>query len=318
MTVDVPRLARSVADLTSLGPAAVTMGVFDGVHRGHQRVLSATRSSATEHGLRSVALVFDPPPVELLQAGLVVPRLAPLATNLELIEAAGIDEAIPLRFDGALRALRAEEFLAALAPAIELRDLVMTPQSTFGRGRGGTLDSMGKLAAERGFEVVAVDRLLIGGEPVSSTRIRHAVAAAELDEATELLSRPPFLVGIVVAGDRRGRELGFPTANLAFDYRPAMPPLGIYVGSVSVPARQVGPAHPALISIGVRPTFHDEGRVLVEVYLLDYDGDLYGARLGVHLRTRLRAERRFDGAQALIEQMRRDEAQARVYLGIGG
>ena len=115
----------------------------------------------------------------------------------------------------------------------------------------------------------------------------------------------------MVRGDRRGRELGFPTANLAFDYTPALPALGIYLGRVSVPDRGVGPEHPALVSIGVRPTFHDDGRILVEVYLLDWDGDLYDATLSVELEDRLREERRFASVDALVTQMRADEVEAR-------
>ena len=128
---------------------------------------------------------------------------------------------------------------------------------------------------------------------------------------------PPRLEGTVVSGDRRGRGLGFPTANLAFDYEPAMPPLGIYVGHVTVAERGVGPGHPALVSIGVRPTFHEHGRVLVEAYLLDYDGDLYGAHLAIDLASRLRDELRFTDVGALVDQMRRDEAAGRAYLGLG-
>jgi riboflavin kinase/FMN adenylyltransferase len=128
---------------------------------------------------------------------------------------------------------------------------------------------------------------------------------------------PPRLEGTVVVGDRRGRQLGFPTANLRFDYEPAMPGLGIYVGHVAVPERGVGPRHPALVSVGVRPTFHDHGAVLVEAYLLDYDGDLYGAHLSLDLLDRLRDERRFEEIDALVRQMRADEAEARQRLGIG-
>ncbi len=123
-----------------------------------------------------------------------------------------------------------------------------------------------------------------------------------------------MLRGRVVHGDRRGRELGFPTANLEFDYRPALPALGIYLGRVSVPERAVGPDHPALVSVGVRPTFHDDGRVMVEVYLLDWDGDLYDATLDVEIDARLREERRFDSVEALVAQMRADEADARERL----
>ena len=119
----------------------------------------------------------------------------------------------------------------------------------------------------------------------------------------------------MIHGDRRGRELGFPTANLEFAYAPALPAFGIYLGRVAVPDRSVGPDHPALVSVGVRPTFHDEGRVLVEVYLLDWDGDLYGTTLTVELDARLREERRFESADALVAQMKADEAEARRRLG---
>jgi riboflavin kinase/FMN adenylyltransferase len=277
--------------------------------------LAATRAAAAQAGGASVALVFDPPPVEVLRSGVRVPRLAPLGVSLERITAAGIDHSVVLRFDDELRALSAADFVAALAPAIDLRALVMTPHSAFGRDRGGTLDEMRRLGDERGFSVGQVEPEMAAGLPISSSRVREALAQGDIERAAALLGRPPLLSGVVVSGDRRGRDLGYPTANLAFDYLPAMPALGIYVGSAAVPGRGVGPDHPALVSIGVRPTFHREGRVLVEVFLLDYDGDLYGAQLSVQLLTRLREERRFDGVDALVAQMRRDEAAARRFLG---
>lgn len=285
------------------------MGVFDGVHRGHRAVLEVTRAAA----FTSVAIVFDPHPDEVIR-GIVIPRLAPPTVNLERIRAVGIDFVLPLHFDDGLRALRPEEFLDAIAPAIEIRTLVMTRQSAFGKGRTGTAARMAEIGPERGFEVVAIEPQQLDGEVVSSSRVRAAIGAGDLEAATELLGCAPYLEGTVVVGDRRGRELGFPTANLAFGYLPALPPLGIYVGRVAVPERGVGPGHPALVSVGVRPTFHSQGDLLVEVNLLDWDGDLYGARLQLDLLTRLRDERRFDGVNALIAQMRRDEADARRRL----
>jgi len=202
-------------------------------------------------------------------------------------------------------------FLAALAPAVDLRGIVMTPESAFGRGRSGTLERMRELGAERGFEAVEVTPVLDGAERVSSSMVRAAVLHGDLETAARLLARPPGVVGTVVHGDRRGRQLGFPTANLAFAYPPALPPLGIYLGRVTVAERSVGPGHPALVSIGVRPTFHDDGRVLVEAYLLDWDGDLYDAELRLDLLERIRAEQRFDSVGALVAQMRDDESVAR-------
>jgi riboflavin kinase/FMN adenylyltransferase len=152
------------------------------------------------------------------------------------------------------------------------------------------------------------------GQPISSSRLRQAVAAGDLGTVARL-GRPAYLEGVVVEGDHRGRELGYPTANLAFDYLPAMPPRGIYTGRLAVPERGVAAGHPALVSIGVRPTFHDEGVLLVEAHLLDFDGDLYGATLELQLLDRLRDERRFAGPDELVAQMRRDEADARRLLG---
>jgi riboflavin kinase/FMN adenylyltransferase len=301
-------------ELPAVGQAALTMGVFDGVHRGHRLLLEATRDSAAALGIASAVLVFDPHPDEVLHPGAPIERLAPLAENLRLIAEAGIDHALPLRFDDGLRSLSPETFVARLAPAIALRALVMTPSSAFGRGRSGTPERLREIGGEQGFEVSVVEPLTVDGDVVSSSRIRAAIRAADLDTARELLGRAPELVGIVVRGDGRGRELGFPTANLAFDYRPMLPPLGIYLGAVEVADRDVGPGHPALVSIGVRPTFHSAGEVLVEVYLLDWGGDLYDARLRVQLTARLREERRFASVDALIDQMQRDEVAARARL----
>jgi riboflavin kinase / FMN adenylyltransferase len=304
-------LARSVDDLPGIGPAVVTLGVFDGVHIGHQRVVRATVAAAGERDAKSTAIVFDPNPIEIIQPGRHVPRLTRPAAVLRLLHEEGIARPIIVRFDDDLRRRAPEEFLDALGTSLELRGLVMTPGSAFGRDRAGTLERMRELGGERGFDVIAVDEVNAGDGPVSSTRIRQALADGRITDAAQMLGRPPSLVGTVVHGDRRGRALGFPTANLAFDYHPALPALGIYRGEASVPLRDVGPRHPALVSVGVRPTFHDDGRVLVEAYLLDWDGDLYDAELEVSLLDRLREERRFESVDALVAQMRDDETEAR-------
>jgi riboflavin kinase/FMN adenylyltransferase len=308
-----PRAFR-LADLPEIGPAVVTLGVFDGVHLGHRAILQATREAAAQGGMTSLVLIFDPPPAEVLRRGTSVARLAPVRVNLARIEAL-VARAIPLRFDDSVRELSAEAFLDALAPAISVGGLAMSSRSAFGRDRGGTPARMQELGAERGFAVRLVEPVEIGDAVVSSSRIRAAIAAGAVEEA-RALGVVPYLEGIVVVGDRRGRALGFPTANLSFDYRPAMPSLGIYAGRVTEAGPQVTAGHPALISIGTRPTFHDGTEVLAEVHLLDFDGDLYGERLGVELLARLRDEQRFADADALVAQMRRDAEQGRAVLGI--
>jgi len=220
-----------------------------------------------------------------------------------------------MRFDDALRELSAEQFLDALSPAAEVRGLVMSSRSAFGRDRGGTPAHMRTLGATRGFAVRVVEPVVVGGAIASSTRIREAIAEGDVQEA-QALGVVPYLEGVVVTGDRRGRELGFPTANLRFDYAPAMPALGIYAGRVTEAGEGVSAGHPALISIGTRPTFHAGSAVLAEVHLLDFDGDLYGELLGVELVSRLRDEQRFADAEALVEQMKRDAAAGRAVLGV--
>jgi riboflavin kinase/FMN adenylyltransferase len=304
-------LARSIDELPQIGPAVITLGVFDGVHRGHQRIAAATAAAARERDATSVAIAFDPHPAEVVQPGRHVPRLGRPSQTLRLLHTSGIERPLLVRFDEDLRQRTPEAFLDALSGSLEVRAIVMTPGSAFGRDRSGTIDHLRELGATLGFDVVSAEPLLDEDRPVSSTRIRDALAIGDIALATRLLGRPPSLAGNVVHGDRRGRELGFPTANLAFDYQPALPALGIYRGEVSVPLRDVGPGHSGLVSVGVRPTFHDDGRVLVEVYLLDWDGDLYDAELEVNLLDRLREERRFEGVDALIDQMRRDETEAR-------
>jgi len=307
-------MSLSVPDI---GPAVVTLGVFDGVHVGHRKAIEVTAVAARARDAASVAIIFDPPPIEIIRPGTLVQRLLPRDLVASRVADAGADHVLEARFDAALREMAPEEFLAALAPGIELRGVAMTPDSAFGRDRAGTLERVAEIGATAGFDAIAIEPLLVEGEPVSSTRVRAALAAGDVATARRLLASPPLLRGTVIHGDRRGRELGFPTANLAFAYTPALPALGIYLGAIAVPERNVGPAHPALVSVGVRPTFHDEGRVLVEVYLLDWDGDLYDSELTVEFTVRLREERRFESVEALVDQMRADEAEARKRLGSG-
>lgn len=306
--------SRGLGELPRIGPAVITLGVFDGVHLGHRHVIEATMREAHQRGVASVALVFSPHPDEVIRPDTRVERLLPPEVTLERLQMAGVDHALEIRFDGALRSMEPEAFLAALASAIELRAITMTPDSAFGRARAGTLARISELGAANGWDCIAVEPLIVDGRVVSSSRIRDALRDGETESAERLLGSAPFLRGSVVHGDERGRELGFPTANLAFNYSAALPALGIYLGRVHVPHRNVGPDHPALVSVGVRPTFHDDGRVLVEVYLLDWDGDLYDATLELELDARLREERRFKSVDALVAQMQLDEADARRRL----
>jgi riboflavin kinase / FMN adenylyltransferase len=212
--------AYPIDRLPAVGAAALCMGVFDGVHRGHLALARATIAAAAERSASSVALVFHPHPDEVVRPGTVVPRLAPLADNLRRLQLAGIDRAIPVRFDADLRALTPKDFLAAMAPSIELRALVMTPESAFGRGRAGTPEAMRVHGRAIGFGVVLVEPLVDEHGPISSARVRAALAAGDIDTATALLGHPPIL-----EVERAAVE---PQGPLQFAYVPALPAPGRY------------------------------------------------------------------------------------------
>ncbi len=289
----------------SIGPAAVALGVFDGVHRGHQTILAATREAAAARGARPVALVFDPPPIEVIRPDRTLDRLAPLEENLERIAEAGV-QPVAITFDAALRELPAETFLRSPGTGHPAGGGGDDPRQRLRQGPGrDRRNASRELGPEHGFEVVVIDPELDDG-PISSSRIREALAAGDVEAAARLLGRWPAVTGTVVRGDGRGRDLGFPTANLAFDYRPALPALGIYAGL----ANGIG----ALVSVGRRPVFHTDGDVVVEANLLDWDGDLYDKPLRVELVQRLRDEREFASVSELVDQMKRDEVEARTAL----
>ena len=233
-----------LAEIPSVGPAALCMGVFDGVHLGHQALAARTVAAAAEQGLASVALLFDPPPIEVIRPEQRVPRLAPSAENLRRLAATGIGHPIGLRFTDEMRQLPPEAFLAALAPGIDLRILVLTPDSAFGRGRAGTPEAMRELGAEAGFEVALLEALVeIDGETVSSSRVRAAITAGDIGLATQLLGGPPTLVGRLDPG-----------GTLVFDHLPALPLPGTYRATAQPASGDASNAGAVRVRIGADGT----------------------------------------------------------------
>jgi len=292
-------------------PTVCTLGVFDGVHRGHLALLERTRLVAHARGMRSAALVFHPHPRSVLAPNSPsVPTLTPLVKRGALIAAQGVDIVAPITFTRELSQLSAREFSGALQVHLRMAGLVVGPDFALGRNREGTVPVLRALGAELGFSVNALEPLVVDGTPVSSTSVRQALAGGDIGRVTALLNRRYCTEGRVAHGDGRGRTLGYPTANLAPSDEWALPADGIY----ATLAHLEQGVYDSATYVGTRPTFGGVGRV-VEVFLLDFEGDLYGQRVGVEWVARVREDRTFSSADQLQEQMERDIVAARVALG---
>ncbi len=297
---------------------AVTIGAYDGVHLGHRALLRDLSQRAADAGLSTVVVTFDRHPAGVVRPASAPLQLTDLEQKLELLGACGVDRTLVIAFDRARADETAEDFVKeVLVDTLNARLVVVGEDFHFGHGRKGNVALLRELGAEHGFEVVGEALTDDGRDPVSSTRIRTLVAEGDVAGAARLLGRPHEVRGPVVRGDGRGGpELGFPTANLQIGNDIALPADGIYAGHFT---RADGTAHPAAISVGRRPTFYEPGTspVLVEAYLLHFDGDLYGEPARVSFVSRLRGDRRFESVDALIAQMHRDAADAERALSAG-
>lgn len=291
-------------------PLAVAIGNFDGLHLGHARVISHLRAEAARRGLQTAVITFDPHPTEFF-LGPAAPALLTLPEpKAELLAATGIDRLWVLPFDDLLANLEPAAFAQRLARLGRLRLAAVGFNFTFGRGGRATADDLRRSLEPFGAEVLVEEPLSLDGEVVSSTRIRRLLDAGQVGEAGRLLGRPFELAGAVIPGDRRGRTLGFPTANLGLDARQLRPQPGVYAVVVS---RAGGEAYGGMANLGRRPTFADGG-ISLEVHLFDFSGDLYGEELTVGFLSRLRSERRFTSAADLQVQLRTDAEEARRFL----
>ncbi len=293
---------------------AVTIGAYDGVHLGHRSLLRDLRERAAAAGLSTVVVTFDRHPAYVVRPESAPKQLTSLEQKLELLAECGIDRTVVVPFDKARADESAEDFVReVLVEELEARLVVVGEDFHFGHGRRGNVELLRRLGAEHGFDVVGVALTGDGAEAVSSTRIRALLAEGDVEVAAALLGRPHEVRGPVVRGDGRGGpELGFPTANVAVPDDIALPADAVYAGYYTRPD---GTVHRAAIGVGRRPTFYEPGTspVLVEAYLLHFDGDLYGEEARVSFAHRLRDDRRFDSVQDLVTQMRADvEATERV------
>ncbi len=291
-------------------PAAITIGVFDGVHLGHRHLIDALRRRALERGLASGVVTLHPSPVQVLRPDIRVAYLTSLEERIELLASSGVDFVAPLTFTSEVAELSARDFMQMLRDALDMRFLLMGPDNAFGRGREGSPARVAEIADEIGFEVEVLRAPLEGdGSRVSATAIRTALAAGEMEVAQRLLGRPFALRGPVVRGQERGRTIGFPTANMAVTPDRALPAFGVYVTRSHVG----GHAYASATNIGINPTF-DDVRPTVETYLLDFEGDLYGRELRVEVLHRLRGEIKFDGVEPLVAAIASDVEATRTYF----
>jgi riboflavin kinase/FMN adenylyltransferase len=300
----------------------VTLGNFDGVHRGHQAVLATLLETARRHDLPSVAVTFEPHPVAVLHPERAPELLAPGRLREDLLAATGIDGLLVLDFTPEFAAQTPEEFVRSIfVRALGARVVVVGVDTRFGYRNSGDVAILRDLGERLGFEVLAIEDL--GDEERwSSTAVRHHLARAEVAEAAAILGRPHRVVGVVVHGHHRGRALGYPTANLAADSLGLVPAEGVYAGWLTrtdLAEGELDRTLPAAISIGTNPTFGDDDRRTVEAYVLDRDDlDLYGRLVAVRFVRRLRGQERFDSVEALITQMARDVDAARRALASDG
>ncbi|PZU47915.1 MAG: bifunctional riboflavin kinase/FAD synthetase [Microbacterium sp.] len=309
-----------------LGPSVVAIGKFDGVHSGHRAVIDRARVAAAELGdARVVAVTFDRNPLSLLRPELCPEPLASVAQKLDLLAAEGVDATVLLQFDNELAALSPREFVEHVLVPIGVVRVMVGADFRFGSHGAGDPTALAALGDELGFRVDVIGDVQGAGRRVSSTWVRDLLAQGDVQDAGRLLGRPHALEGEVVHGLKRGRELGFPTANLSPDAEGLVPADGIYagwlvdLGPMPVGARGgehagVSTRYPAAISVGTNPTFDDVAQRQVEAYVIDDDLDLYGHRVQLQFVARVRGMLAFDGIEPLIAQMRDDVAEVRRLL----
>lgn len=297
-------------------PSAVTIGAYDGVHRGHRAVLRLVHDLAAARDLAAVVVTFDRHPAEVVRPESAPKLLTTLDQKLELLDATGlVDACVVIGFDEARSKETAPEFVhEVLADNLHAEVVVVGADFHFGYQRGGNVALLEGMGADLGFEVIGLGLVKEhpGDTPYSSTRVRELLAAGDVAAAAQILGRDHEVTGVVEVGDRRGRELGCPTANVAVGERICLPADGVYAGTLTDAA---GVERPAALSLGRRPTFYaEQGLLLLEAHVLDFDDDLYGQNVRVRFRERVRGQQRFERVEDLRAQMQRDVTRCRALL----
>lgn len=303
------QLRRSVTP----GDHALSIGVFDGVHRGHQLLIETMLAEAAARHLEGGVVTFHPSPVKVIRPDVPFLYIDSLEQRVEHLREAGAAFVSVVDFTSELAQVSAHDFMQVLVEEARVRLVVVGEDFALGRGREGTVSRLSEIGQDLGFEVIGIPLLHASDDHVSSTRVRGALAEGDMETVTHLLTRPFTIRGPVVHGDRRGRTIGFPTLNLGVAPDRLLPPNGVYVTRVTL---EDGSRYASATNIGVNPTFDGRER-RIETHVLDFEGDLYGHVVSVEVLHRLRDELRFDGIDSLVAAITKDVADTRAYFGGG-
>ncbi|HJT81166.1 MAG TPA: bifunctional riboflavin kinase/FAD synthetase [Chthoniobacterales bacterium] len=303
------KILHSISELASLpGPLFLAIGVFDGVHRGHQAVISTSARHAHAADGTPIVVTFDPHPAKVLRPNDAPHLLTARQHKIDLIRSLGVEHLLIIEFNREFAATSPEEFVRQLTENSKpLREICVGHEWSFGRNRAGNLALLKKLGAELQFDVVGIPPVTVGGHVVSSTAIRDAIKKGDFDAAAEMLGRPYTIVGTVSGGDKLGKKLGFPTANLSA-HSEQFPPDGVYFAEAWLD----GVLHHGVVNLGIRPTVaKGEPQRILEIHLLDFDREIYGQEMEVRFLQYLRPEKKFPSVDVLVRQIEADVQQAR-------
>ena len=295
------RIYRNLSEVAKSENTILTLGTFDGVHLGHKKIIEKLKKKAVSSNCRNFLITFTPHPRNVISGKVDVNLLTTTEEKIALFEQAGIENLLIVSFTPEFSQLSSEKFFKEyIIEKIGIKEIIVGFDHHFGKGRSGDVNTL----IEFGFDVTTVEAFKINGEAVNSTKIRKSLASGDIKSATSYLGRKYEFSGVVVRGDQRGRKLGFPTANIKLDgEEKLLPSLGIY----AVEFMFDDEIHKGLLSIGIRPTFYDSGNIIPEVYLYDFDRDIYDKNVTVRIIDWIRGEEKFPSAEALVEQMHKDK-----------
>ena len=283
----------------------ITIGTFDGIHLGHRNIIEKVKKNATVYGARNFVVTFNPHPRRILSKANNIKILSTLREKISALENLGVENVYVIEFTKEFSQLAAEKFFSDyIINGMGLKEIIIGYDYHFGKGRGGSVETLMKLGKEHNFSVNQIEEIKINGDTVSSTKIRNALMEGNIELANRYLGGQYSFSGFVITGDKRGRTLGFPTANIQpDDSEKLLPALGIYLVEILVRGKNFF----GLLSVGKRPTFYDEGKIVPEVYIYDFDEDIYNEYVTVKVIERLRGEEKFSSAEDLIVQMNKDK-----------